>query len=175
MYRPEDLASFALMNFERGLEGLTDEEARFLATKADGSHMNSISFIAGHIAYHWSTVAAYANKTPQPPSVQPYKIGAQPTAPPLADVLELLAQARAESSWVSTANNALLSSSSEEYRALLANLVPVETVGTALMRAIFHTWFHIGEVNAIRQMLGHPEIIFTGPLNGLMEWRSDGE
>ena len=175
MFRPEDLANFALMNFERGLEGLTDEEARFCAAKADGSQMNSISFVAGHIAMHWFTVAAYVNKTPQPPKVRPYMIGVQPTSPPLANVLELLAEARTESKWVSTADNTLLSSSSEEYRALLGNFVPVETVGTALMRAVFHTWFHIGEVNAIRQILGHPEIIFTGPLNGLMEWRSDDE
>ncbi len=39
------------------------------------------------------------------------------------------------------------------------------------MGATLHSWFHTGEVNAIRQLLGHPEIFFTGPLEGRLEWR----
>jgi hypothetical protein len=175
MYVPSEMTNFALMNFERGLDGLTDEEARVQLTKADGTKMNAISWLVGHMAWHWSTMAAYANGQPQPATVRPFTVGpdADPTPPPLADALKLLSKARAESIWTATADDALLSSSSEEYRAMLCNLVPVETVGTALMRAILHTWYHTGEVNAIRQMLGHPEIVFVGPVNGLIEWRPD--
>ena len=33
-----------------------------------------------------------------------------------------------------------------------------ETVGTLLLRNIYHYWFHTGEAHAIRQMLGHPDL-----------------
>ncbi len=47
-----------------------------------------------------------------------------------------------------------------------------ESVGTGVMRAILHTWFHAGEINAIRQMLGHDAIGFVGPMLGKLEWKS---
>ena len=45
-----------------------------------------------------------------------------------------------------------------------------ENLGTQLMRAVLHTWFHIGEINATRQMLGHPEIQFVGRMVGRLEY-----
>jgi len=30
------------------------------------------------------------------------------------------------------------------------------TVGDAIQRVTYHYWFHIGEILAIRQLLGHP-------------------
>ena len=45
-----------------------------------------------------------------------------------------------------------------------------ESTGTFLGRAIFHTWFHTGEINAVRQMLGHPEIMFVGAAGGELAW-----
>ena len=45
-----------------------------------------------------------------------------------------------------------------------------EHLGTQLMRAILHTWFHTGEVNGMRQMLGHPEIQFVGRMKGQLEY-----
>ena len=47
MYHPVQLASFALMQFQHGLQGLTEEEAQLRLTKADGSQMNSLSWIVG--------------------------------------------------------------------------------------------------------------------------------
>ena len=46
-----------------------------------------------------------------------------------------------------------------------------ESVGTALMRATLHTWYHAGEINAVRQMLGHAEIGFVGQMVGRLEWK----
>jgi len=34
----------------------------------------------------------------------------------------------------------------------------VESVGTMLLRNIYHYWKHLGEGHAIRQMLGHPDL-----------------
>jgi hypothetical protein len=33
-----------------------------------------------------------------------------------------------------------------------------EDVGTSLLRNIYHYWFHMGEAQAIRQMLGHQDL-----------------
>lgn len=51
-YRPIEIARFALSEFERGLDGLSDEDARKRLTKADGSEMNAISWTVCHIAGH---------------------------------------------------------------------------------------------------------------------------
>ena len=33
-----------------------------------------------------------------------------------------------------------------------------ESVGTLLLRNLYHYWFHTGEAAAVRQMLGHPNL-----------------
>jgi hypothetical protein len=33
-----------------------------------------------------------------------------------------------------------------------------EDIGTALLRNIYHYWFHLGEAHAVRQVLGHPDL-----------------
>ena len=33
-----------------------------------------------------------------------------------------------------------------------------ESIGTLLLRNIYHYWFHTGEAHAVRQMLGHPDL-----------------
>ena len=42
---------------------------------------------------------------------------------------------------------------------LLLNGEPVgQSRGSALRRITYHYWYHIGEIQAIRQMLGHPNL-----------------
>ena len=62
MYLTHELAGFALSEFQRGLEGLTEEEIQTRTGKADGTQMNAISWIVGHVAPHWTGVAAYATQ-----------------------------------------------------------------------------------------------------------------
>jgi hypothetical protein len=33
-----------------------------------------------------------------------------------------------------------------------------ESIGTMLLRNIYHYWYHLGEAHAIRQMLGHTDL-----------------
>jgi hypothetical protein len=41
-----------------------------------------------------------------------------------------------------------------------------ESVGTLLLRNIYHYWFHAGEAAAVRQMLGHIDLPdFVGDMN----------
>ena len=170
MYQPHELARFAISEFERGLLGLTDEEARTRVTKADGSEMNAISWTVGHITGHWLLLAAYATQEEEPTGpVRFFGAAADPTPPPLKDMLKLLEEAKASIDWLSTADDELLSAVREGY-AVGRN--GQESVGTVLMRATLHTWFHTGEINAARQMLGHAPIPFVGQLVGNLEWRS---
>ncbi len=167
MFQPVELARFAISEFERNLEGLTDDEARVRAKKADGTEMNSISWTIGHIAAHWIGVSAYASgEDSQRRFLGP---DANPTPLSLSEALEMVGEARTACDWLGGANDKLLSTTREEH---IASLGGQESIGTALVRVTLHTWFHLGEINAMRQMLGHGEIPFVGQLIGNLEWRS---
>ena len=179
MYRTYELARFAFSEFERGLTGLTDEEAQTQLTKADGTEMNAISWVVGHIAGHWLILGAYVGQEHPPSVVSPFAPGptADPSPPPLSDVLKLLEEAVGSINWIASADDAFMSSTREERAFGDGSLFQRAgllggNVGAALMRVILYTWFHIGEVNAIRQMLGHAEIAYVGKDRGKLEWRS---
>jgi hypothetical protein len=155
MYATLDMALFALNEFERGLAGLTEEEAQARMAKADGSHMNAISWTVCHIAGHWLSRPAHLDR---------YNfLSTDPTPPTLAEALQVLQQAKAAQEGIGRASAELLASKPEALGG--------ESIGTAIMRATLHTWFHTGEINAIRQMLGHPEIQFVGQMIGNLEWQ----
>ena len=169
MYQPIELARFALSEFERGLEGLTEEEARTRITKADGSEMNAITWIVSHIVGHWLAVASYAKGGELPWHLVRF-VGpaADPTPPPLGEALKLLRDAKASIDWLTDADDSLFSTTREEHP---FSTQGQDNIGIALIYAAFHTWFHTGEINAIRQMLGHAEIPFVGEMLGKLEWQ----
>jgi uncharacterized damage-inducible protein DinB len=165
MYSLTDMARFALSEFERGLEGLTDEEARLRMAKANGTQMNSVTWTVGHLAWHWCRVRRAATGDAYPEALNQFANGSNdPTPPSLEDARGFLQLAKESTTWIAGADDELLA------RRNPRNPVS-ESVGTALMRVMLHTWFHAGEVNAIRQMLGHPEIQFVGPMIGNLEWQ----
>ena len=158
MFHPLDLARFAIDEFLRGLDGLTEEEAARRLDKADGTQMNAPAWTTAHLAYHWLQ---------RPERLRRYSWGSDdPTPPTLAEARGWLEEGRRHTEdWLSRADAALMAS--------IPPRTGGESVGTSLMRATLHTWFHIGEINAIRQMLGHPEIGFVGDMIGHLEWRDE--
>lgn len=168
MYDPGELASFALSEFERGIAGLTSEEAQTRFTKADGTQMNAISWIVRHITVQWRNLGVYA-RTPGAGAAERsfFSQTSDPTPPTWEDALLSLVAAKAENRWMLERDYAFL----DEERVLRDSIT--ETVGTYLARTVLHTWFHTGEINAIRQLLGHPEIRYVGPTEGRLEWRQD--
>ena len=62
-YDPRELANFALAEFERGLESLSDDDAQQRLAKADGSEMNSASWTVAHLAAHWAAARALLTGT----------------------------------------------------------------------------------------------------------------
>jgi hypothetical protein len=153
-FKPVDLAGFALSEFERGLEGLTEHEACARMKKADGTMMNSIAHTVGHIAGHWLLVRRYATGQSAPSGLRPFAFGAPPeeTPPPFDTVLGFLSEAR-NLDWLAEVDDSFLNAGDRP-----------ENVGASVTRVMLHTWFHIGEINAIRQMLGHAEIAFVGDM-----------
>jgi hypothetical protein len=155
---------FARAEFQRGLEGLTDEEARFRPEKADGSRMNCISWTIGHLANQeaWFFVRGLGGESVDK-RLHPFLSGQPASEPPLDEVLAL---------WRETMDRVdrLLEDVDDETLGGSLQIGWPENAGTALMRNTYHYWFHAGEVNAIRQLLGHPEIIFVGPMLGQLEF-----
>ncbi len=150
---------FARSEFARGLEGVTEAEAarRFLP-------MNCISWMVGHMANqehrYWVIFAQGKNIVPD--LYEQVGYGKPASTPPLADMW---------AAWrtVTAAADAYLDSLTPEILGsfLQRDGQPVdESVGTLLMRNIYHYWFHTGEAAAVRQLLGHRDLPeFVGEIN----------
>ncbi len=164
MVHPLVLAQrYAREEFRRGLQGMTDPEAQFRPIKADGSQMNCISWIVGHMANQESLFFVRGVGGAWNSNLDPFLTGQPACEPPFSDALAMWSEATA------TADEWLGKADDEALKNPLQFSWP-ENLGTALMRNTFHYWFHCGEVNAIRQMLGHPEMIFVGQMIGHLEY-----
>lgn len=152
MYSLRDVVSFAVDEFLRGLEGLTPDDAIWRPPKADGSQMNAISWTVQHVGAHWHAVASRLQGL-QPQSGRPPADG----TPPSFEAAMTLLRAAADDLVAAVAGHEV-----DDDREDLESAG--ETISQAVARAVFHTWFHAGEVNAVRQLLGHDEIRFVGGL-----------
>jgi len=154
MFDPRELASFAVSEFERGLAGIFEEESQRKFEKADGSEMNSAAWTVGHLAAHWEIAAALAAGTEFSTELYARHFGptADPASPPLHEVLDRFRRWSSDlDEWIPLDDESMLR----------ATPLP-DNVSQVIMKLILHTWFHIGEINAVRQLLGHPEIEFLG-------------
>jgi hypothetical protein len=152
----------ARFEFERGLEGLTDEEARFRPVKADGSRMNCISWTIGHLADQEWRLFVRGIGGPDDERFEQYATGRPAIEPSLDDALDMWQEAKNKADeWLSKATDADMEPAAEQW---------FENLGTCVMRNTYHYLFHAGEINAVRQLLGHPEIPFIGLMRGRLEF-----
>jgi DinB superfamily len=151
-----DQLRFTRSEWVRGLEGVTAEEAarRF-------EPMNSIAWLIGHLAWqeqaYWlqraqgRTVSALAERCSH---------GAPASTPPLPE---------AWAAWreVTAAADAYLDGlTSESLQVKWEREPTTETAGTKLLRTTYHYWYHLGEAQAIRQLLGHQNLpSFVGDIS----------
>jgi hypothetical protein len=163
-----DQVRFARSEFRRCLVGVTEEDAirRLLP-------MNSISWIICHLAGQercfWLRWAQ--GITDVAPELDEWGALAKPaTTPPLA------------ASWavwqtVTAAVDPFLDSLTQDrlLEHLIANGEPMESnMGSMLRRSAYHYWFHNGEANAIRQLLGHPNVPeFVGDIAKEAQYRPE--
>ena len=133
--------------FLRGLRGVTDEDARKRIEP-----MNCISWIVGHLAWQEHLLfVAWPQGRQVEPQYYAFGTGSPPSQPPLEEVMALWRAACDDADvWLHAADE-------ESMRQVFtpAVLEERENAGTLVVRNIFHYWSHIGEISAIRQMLGH--------------------
>lgn len=152
-----DHLRFARSELVRSLEGVAPNEAtrRFLP-------MNSISWIVGHLAdqeqRYWLERRGHPLVVTGLNDLVGY--GKPASTPPLDEMLE---------AWrtITTASDQVLEALTEDDLRALPSHDPGqgETTGTLLLRVTWHYWFHLGEGQAIRQLLGHTNLpTFVGDM-----------
>ena len=146
-----DQFRFTRREWLRGLEGISE---------ADGNQhfgpMNCISWTVGHLAWHeqryW--LIRSQGQILYPELNELFAYGAPMSTPSFKEMLDKWRTVtQAADPFLDTITTASLQ---EE---LLLDGKPVgQTVGSALRRITYHYWYHIGEIQAIRQMLGHKDL-----------------
>jgi hypothetical protein len=142
---------FSRSEFIRCLQGLGEEDGRKRLPP-----MNSISWMVGHLANqenaYW--VSAGQGKEIIPGLNKLVGYGQPASTPPLAEMWSVWQEA------TKTADLFLDQLKPDDLTTtLLRGGKPLrETVGTMLLRNIYHYWFHCGEAHAVRQMLGHADL-----------------
>lgn len=135
----------------RGLADVSEDDG----SRHFGS-MNCISWTVGHLAWQeqrsWLTRAQGRILYPELNTLFAY--GAPMSTPSLNEMLHAWhAVTTAADAFLDTLTTAALQTD------LLLEGKPVgQSVGSALRRVTYHYWYHIGEIQAIRQMLGHKNL-----------------
>ena len=146
---------FARSEFRRGLDGVSDEDARRRVMP-----MNCMSWNVGHLAWqeqrYWLVRAQ--DKMLLPDINERFAYGAPASTPPLAEVNEAWEKiTEASDPWLDAVTTETLQSP------VMMGGKPSEYIfGSLLQRMIYHYWYHTGENAAIRQSLGHeglPEFV----------------
>jgi hypothetical protein len=158
---------FTRGEFHRGLDGVTDEEAqrRF-------ERMNCISWNVGHLAWqeqrYWLRFAQ--NKTILPSIQTEFAYGAPASTPSLTATLGAWHEiTSAADPWL----DQLTSNDLQRTISRPSASIPI-TYGSLLLRTIYHYWYHLGENQAIRQMLGHTDLpVFVGNIDEEAPYRPE--
>jgi len=141
---------FTRREFIRGLEGLSDVDARRRLEA-----MNCISWNIGHLAWqeqrYW--LQRLQGKTLLPEIAAQFAYGGPPSTPPLAEMLQAWHTiVAAVDPFLDTLTTADLV---QERTFQAGNDSFTTNSGNLLQRVIYHYWYHNGENQAIRQMLRH--------------------
>ena len=158
---------FTRSEFQRALTGLTSNDACKRLVP-----MNCISWNVGHLAWqeqrYFLTFAQGQILLPE--LNEQFAYGA-PASTPALDEMQQAWQTvtRAADLWLDTVTTAglqqLFSSPTAGWTTSFGNLV---------QRVIYHYWYHTGENMAMRQMLGHTDLVdFVGDLDSEAPYRPD--
>jgi hypothetical protein len=134
--------------------------------------MNSISWIVYHLAWHeqLNFVTRMQSKTPVPEANVLGASGGPAATPPLAEAM------KAWHAITSAADTALDGLDTASLLGQMPNAPTPRTIGSSLQRVIYHYWVHIGEIVAIRQILGHPEVPeFVGAIDTEAPYRPEAD
>jgi hypothetical protein len=158
---------FTRSEWLRGLRGVTEHEGA-----EHCGQMNSIGWIVGHLTWQEQRYLLQRSQgiVLLPDIQERFAFAAPMSTPSLADVLK---------GWrkVTRAADPFLESLTT--KDLLRDL-PLngrssgQTQGSAIRRLTYHYWFHIGEIQAIRQILGHKRLpVYVGNIEGKAPYRPE--
>lgn len=142
---------FARSEFVRCLEGVSEKDAlrRIMP-------MNCISWMVGHLANqehrYWVLLPQHKEVAPGLNELVGY--GKPASTPPLKEMWAVWRKVTTRADeYIATLTPEIMQNF------LLRDGKPVdESIGTLLMRNIYHYWYHTGEASAVRQMLGHVKV-----------------
>jgi hypothetical protein len=162
-----DQLRFTRGEWLRALDGVPGPDAE---TRLEP--MNSIGWIVYHLAWHeqLSFLTRLRGRTPVPEANE-HGVNGQPASTP--------ALAAAMHAWraVADASDPVLETlDAAALRDWLPNTIRPRTrlVGSTVQRVTYHYWFHIGEIAAIRQILGHANVPeFVGDIDALAPYRAE--
>jgi uncharacterized damage-inducible protein DinB len=161
-----DQLRFTRSEWLRALGGVTEEDARKRLLP-----MNSVSWIVGHLAWqeqrYWLTFSQ--GQTPIPGLNEVVGYGRPSTTPPLAEMLDAWRTITATADpWLDQLTTARLQED------IVLRGWRTTTIGSLMLRVIYHYWYHIGEIMAIRQQQGQPDLPdFVGDLDDLAPYRAE--
>jgi len=161
-----DQLRFARSEFQRSLASITDEDARrrFLP-------MNSISWMIGHLAWQEQRYFVTLGQGKiVAPRVNELTANGQPAStPPLAD---MWADWEEVTRTADTFLDEITGDRLTEHFMMNGRQVP-ESIGTRILRTTYHYWFHNGEAQAVRQLLGHTDLPeFVGDIGDEAPYRA---
>jgi hypothetical protein len=165
-----DQLRFTRSEWLRGLKGVSEEDgARHFG------QMNSIGWIVGHLTWQEQRYLLHRPQElmPRPDINSEFAFGAPMSTPSLA---EMLAAWRSITKMTEPFLDRLTT------QRLLVDL-PLngkrtgQSQGSAIRRLTYHYWYHIGEIQAIRQMLGQPRLpVYVGSIEAKAPYRpEDGD
>jgi hypothetical protein len=162
-----DLLRFTRSEWQRGLRGVSEDDAN-----THFGQMNSIGWIVGHLTWQEQRTLFLrrGGELLFPEINREFAFGAPMSTPSLAAMRK---------AWNRVTKSAEPFLGSLTTRDLLRDL-PLDgkpsgqTLGSAIRRMTFHYWFHIGEIQAIRQMLGHKRLPqYVGNLEAMAPYRPE--
>jgi hypothetical protein len=148
---------FARDQFRTGIEGVSAEEG----LQRIGP-MNSIGWVVGHLAAFDQIIwCIMAQDLTHSEAVKACASGKPASTPPLPD---MVADWNAIKASADTFLNTLEDQDLSRYLQFNGR-DSFENIGTTLRRQTWHYWYHLGEVQAVRQMLGHSDLpAFVGQI-----------
>jgi len=118
--------------------------------------MNCISWMIGHVAnqehFYWVYLAQGKNVVSGLNELVGF--GKPATTPPLDEMWETW---RRVTTTADPFLNTLTTAQLETFFQMRGKAMR-ESIGTMLLRNLYHYWFHTGEAHAVRQQLGHTDL-----------------
>ena len=162
-----DQFRFTRSEWLRGLRGISPDDAL-----RHVGRMNCISWIIGHLAWHEQrTFLQRPQNIVLIPSLNElFFVGAPMSTPAMPEMRRAWGRiTRAADAYLDSLNTRAL-----QRQLHLNGKVVGQSVGSALRRITYHYWYHIGEIQAIRQMLDHARLpVYVGDIEGQAPYRPE--